>query len=105
MLLAAELTSAGVDVVVVERREDARVIDSRSGGLHARTIEELDQRGVADRFLSAGTPMQVAGFSAIPLDISDFPNRRNHGLALWQNRFEEILGEWADELGVRVLRG
>src|SRR5436190_21931629 len=105
MMLAAELRLAGVDVAIVERRDGAREGGSRSGGLHARTLEELDQRGIADRFLSAGTPMQVAGFSAIPLDISDVPARHNYGLALWQNRFEEILAEWVDELDVPIYRG
>jgi 3-(3-hydroxy-phenyl)propionate hydroxylase len=106
MMLAAELTLAGADVAVVERRTTKEAPGgSRSGGLHARSIEVLDQRGVADRFLSAGTVAQVATFSMIPLDISDFPTRHNYGLALWQNQFEQILAEWIDELGVRIHRG
>ena len=106
MMLAAELTLAGVDVAVVERRTGDRDEGSRSGGLHARTIEVLDQRGVADRFLAEGRPMQVAQFATVPLDMSDFPTRHPYGLALWQNRFEEILGDWVvGELGVPVLRG
>ena len=105
MMLAGELALAGIDVVVVERRTDQTVDGSRAGGLHARTIEVLDQRGIADRFLDAGTVMQVQGFAGIPLDISDFPTRRNHGLALWQRDFEPILAGWVDELGVPVLRG
>ena len=105
MMLAAELTLAGADVAIVERRARHELDGSRAGGLHSRTIEVLDQRGVADRFLSQGQTMQVAGFSMIPLDISDFPTRHNYGLALWQSRFEEILGGWIGELGVRVHRG
>lgn len=105
MMLAAELTLAGVDVVVVERRADQELESSRAGGLHARTIEVLDQRGIAERFLEAGQPMQVQSFSMIPLDISDFPTRHPYGLALWQKDFERILGGWVDELGVRQLRG
>jgi 3-(3-hydroxy-phenyl)propionate hydroxylase len=105
MMLAAELTLAGVDVAIVEQRATPDLLNLRSGGLHARSIEELDQRGVADRFLSAGTPMQVAFYSMIPLDISDFPTRYPHGLALWQNRFEEILAEWIAELSVPIYRG
>ena len=104
MMLAAELALAGVDFAVIERQV-TREGGSRSGGLHARTIEVLDQRGVADRFLAEGTAMQVTSFSLIPLDISDFPTRHNHGLALWQNRFEEILAGWVDELGVVIERG
>jgi 3-(3-hydroxy-phenyl)propionate hydroxylase len=105
MTLAAELTLAGADAAIVERRATHELDGSRAGGLHSRTIEVLDQRGVADRFLSQGQTMQVAGFSMIPLDISDFPTRHNYGLALWQSRFEEILAGWIEELGVRVHRG
>src|SRR5947209_1648931 len=104
-MLAAELAIAGVDVAVIERRVDQQVDGSRAGGLHARTIEVLDQRGVADRFLSAGTPMQVAAFAMIPLDITDFPTRHNYGLALWQSQFEEILAGWVRELDVPIYRG
>ena len=105
MMLAAELTLAGVDVAVIERRAGEEIESSRSGGLHSRTIEVLDQRGVADRFLAAGRAAQVTGFAGIRLDISDFPTRYNHGLALWQRNFERILAGWAGELGVPVQRG
>jgi 2-polyprenyl-6-methoxyphenol hydroxylase-like FAD-dependent oxidoreductase len=104
MMLAGELALAGVDVVIVERRENQELDGSRTGGLHARTIEVLDQRGIAERFLSQGKSMQVAGFSFIPLDISDFPNRRNHGLALWQDKIERIMADWIAELPVKQLR-
>src|SRR4030095_12398547 len=77
---------------------------SRAGGLHSRTIEVLDQRGIADRFLSQGKIMQVAGFAMIPLDISDFPPRHNYGLALFQERIERILAAWVDELAVPIYR-
>ena len=105
MMLAGELALAGVDVVIVERRVDQSVDGSRAGGLHSRTIEVLDQRGIAERFLSEGQAMQVQGFAGIPLDISDFPTRHPNGLALWQSRFEPILAEWVAELGVPTLRG
>jgi len=105
MMLAAELALAGVDVVVVERRTSQVVDGSRGGGLHARTIEVLDQRGVAERFVSAGQVMQGAGFALIPLDLSDFPSRHNYVLALWQSHFEPILADWVAELGVPTLRG
>jgi 2-polyprenyl-6-methoxyphenol hydroxylase-like FAD-dependent oxidoreductase len=77
----------------------------RAGGLHSRTIEVLDQRGIADRFLSLGKVAQVAGFAGVSLDISDFPTRHNYGLALWQKHIEHILAGWVDELGVPVYRG
>ncbi len=104
MMLAAELALAHVDVAVVERRPSADLPDSRAGGLHARTIEVLDQRGVAERFLSQGQRMQVARFAMAPLDISDFPTRHNYGLALWQKHFERILAGWVDELAVPIYR-
>src|SRR5881409_1870441 len=105
LMLAGELALAGVDVAIVERRASQNLIGSRSGGLHARTIEVLDQRGIAERFLSQGKVAQVAGFAWIPLDISDFPTRHNYGLALWQNHIERILAGWVGELAVPIYRG
>ena len=104
LMLAGELALADVDVAIVERRASQDLAGSRAGGLHARTIEVLDQRGIADRFLSQGQVAQVASFSWIPLDISDFPTRHNYGLALWQNHFERILADWVGELAVPVYR-
>jgi 3-(3-hydroxy-phenyl)propionate hydroxylase len=104
MMLAAELALSRVDVVIVERRASQDLAGSRAGGLHSRTIEVLDQRGVADRFLSQGKVMQVGGFAMVPLDISDFPTRHNYGLALWQDRIERILATWIDELAVPIYR-
>jgi 2-polyprenyl-6-methoxyphenol hydroxylase-like FAD-dependent oxidoreductase len=105
LILAGELALARVDVAIVERRERQDLAGSRAGGLHARTIEVLDQRGIAERFLSQGQVAQVAGFSFIPLDISDFPTRHNYGLALWQNHIERIMADWVGELPVKFYRG
>ncbi len=104
LMLAGELAVAGIDVAIVERRADQDVIGSRAGGLHSRTIEVLDQRGIADRFLACGQVAQVAGFAQIRLDISDFPTRHPYGLALWQNHIERILAGWVDELNVPIYR-
>src|SRR5436190_7566854 len=104
LMLAGELALAGIDVAAVERRASQDLAGSRAGGLHSRTIEVLDQRGIVDRFLSEGQVAQVGGFSWIPLDISDFPTRHNYGLALWQNHIERILAEWVDELAVPIYR-
>jgi 2-polyprenyl-6-methoxyphenol hydroxylase-like FAD-dependent oxidoreductase len=103
LMLAAELALAGVDVAMVERRASQDLISSLACCLHSRTIEVLDQRGIADRFLSQGTVAQVAGFAWIPLDISDFPTRHNYGL--WQNHIERILAGWVGELAVPIYRG
>ena len=106
LMLAGELALAGVDVVIVERRATQDLDGSRSGGLHSRTIEVLDQRGIAERFLSAGQEHLNVGYSTIPLDISDFPTRHNYVLALWQSQFERILADLVlGELGVPILRG
>ncbi len=105
LMLAAELALSGVDVVIVERRENQNRPGGRAGGLHSRTIEVLDQRGVAERFLTQGKLMQVAGFALIPLDISDFPTRHNYGLALSQEGIERVLAAWVDELKVPSYRG
>jgi 3-(3-hydroxy-phenyl)propionate hydroxylase len=104
-MLAGELALAGVDVAIVERRANQDLTGSRSGGLHSRTIEVHDQRGIADRFLSEGQKAQVARFAGFLLDISDFPTRHNYGLALWQKHIERILAGWVDELGVPIYRG
>ncbi|MFT3710123.1 MAG: FAD-dependent monooxygenase [Archangium sp.] len=106
LMLAAELKLARVDVVIVERRTSQELEGSRAGGLHSRTIELFDQRGVAERFVTAGTKTQAASFGATPLDLSDFPTRHNYVLALWQDKFEKILAQWVlEELAVPILRG
>ena len=105
LMLAGELALARVDVAIVERRVNQDLAGSRAGGLHSRTIEVLDQRGIAERFLSQGKVMQVGGFAMVPLDISDFPTRHNYGLALWQDRIERTLAAWVDELKVPTYRG
>jgi len=104
LTLAGELALAGVDVAIVERRASQELDSSRARGLHSRTIEVLDQRGIADRFLAQGQAMQIQGFARIPLDISDFPTRHNYGLALLQIHFERILAGWVHELGVPIAR-
>src|ERR671916_359227 len=104
LMLAGEVALAKGDVAIVERRASQDLAGSRAGGLHSRTIEVFDQRGLADRFLSQGQKAQVAGFAWIPLDISDFPTRHRYGLALWQNHIERILAEWVGELAVPILR-
>jgi 2-polyprenyl-6-methoxyphenol hydroxylase-like FAD-dependent oxidoreductase len=105
MMMAAELALARVDVAVVERRRDHVLAGSRAGGFHSRTIEVLDQRGVADRFLAEGQVAQVATFATTVLDMSDFPTRHPYSLAIWQNQIERIMGAWIAELPVRIYYG
>jgi 2-polyprenyl-6-methoxyphenol hydroxylase-like FAD-dependent oxidoreductase len=104
LMLAGELALARVDVAIVEQRESQELVGTRAGGLHARTIEVLDQRGIAERFLSRGQTLQTASFAG-PLDLSDFPTRHHYGLALWQNHIESILADWVGELAVPIYRG
>jgi len=105
MMLAGELALAGVDVAIVERRASQDLPGSRAGGLQSRTIEVLDQRGIADRFLAEGQKAQVTAFAPAHLDISDFPTRHPYGLALWQKHIERILAGWVGELPVTFYRG
>jgi 2-polyprenyl-6-methoxyphenol hydroxylase-like FAD-dependent oxidoreductase len=105
MMLAAELALAGIDVAVLERRPDHVLVGSRAGGLHSRTIEVLDQRGVADRFLAEGQVAQVATFASALLDMSDFPTRHPYSLGIWQNAIERIMAAWIAELPVRICYG
>ncbi len=104
LMLAGELALAAIDVAIVERRANQELAGSRAGGLHSRTIEILDQRGIAERFISQGTKHQQVHFH-IPLNLSDFPTRHNYVLGLFQNHIERILAEWVGELGVPIYRG
>jgi 2-polyprenyl-6-methoxyphenol hydroxylase-like FAD-dependent oxidoreductase len=105
MMLAAELALAGVDVAVVERRPDHVLVGSRAGGFHSRTIEVLDQRGVADRFLAEGQVAQAAMFATTVLDMGDFPTRHPYSLGIWQNQIERIMAAWIAELPVQIYYG
>ena len=105
LMLAGELALVGVDVAIVERRETQELAGLRAGGLHARTIEVLDQRGIADRFILHGQVLRRAPFAGITVDISDLATRHSYFLALWQTHIERILADWIGELGVPVYRG
>ena len=105
MMLAAELALAGVDVALLERRADHVLAGSRAGGFHSRTIEVLDQRGVADRFLAEGQVVQAATFGTTVLDMSDFPTRHPYSLGIWQNQIERIMAEWVAGLPVHIHHG
>jgi 2-polyprenyl-6-methoxyphenol hydroxylase-like FAD-dependent oxidoreductase len=105
MMLAAELALAQVDVAVVERRPDGVLVGSRAGGFHSRTIEVLDQRGIADRFLAEGRVAQAAMFGSTVLDMSDFPTRHPYSLGIFQNKIERILAAWIAELPVHIYYG
>jgi 3-(3-hydroxy-phenyl)propionate hydroxylase len=105
MMLAAELALAKVDVAIVEQRPDHVLVGSRAGGFHSRTIEVLDQRGVADRFLAEGQVAQAAMIGTTVLDMSDFPTRHPYSLGIWQNKIERIMAAWIAELPVQIYNG
>jgi 2-polyprenyl-6-methoxyphenol hydroxylase-like FAD-dependent oxidoreductase len=105
LMLAGELALAGVDAVILERRADQQLAGSRAGGLHSRSLEVLDQRGIVERFLAQGQKAQVAGFARVTLDLSDFPTRHNYVLGLWQNHIERLLSDWVGERAVQIHRG
>jgi 2-polyprenyl-6-methoxyphenol hydroxylase-like FAD-dependent oxidoreductase len=105
MMLGAELALAKVDVAIVERRADHMLVGSRAGGFHSRTIEVLDQRGVADRFLAEGQVAQAATFGTTVLDMSDFPTRHPYSLGIWQNKIERIMAAWIAELPLHIYYG
>lgn len=103
LMLACELRLAGVDVMVVERLAE-RTGESRAGGIHSRTLEVLDQRGILDRFLEVGELQPVGHFSGLYLDFDDAESRHPYPLMILQSAVERLLEEWAGELGVRVRR-
>jgi 3-(3-hydroxy-phenyl)propionate hydroxylase len=105
MMLAAELALAKIDVMVVERRPDHVLVGSRAGGFHSRTIEVLDQRGIADRLLAEGQVAQAAMIGSTVLDMSDFPTRHPYSLGIWQNHIERIMAAWITELPVHITYG
>jgi 2-polyprenyl-6-methoxyphenol hydroxylase-like FAD-dependent oxidoreductase len=105
LMLAGELALAGIEIAVVERRASQDLTGSRAGGLHSRTIEVFDQRGIANRFLAEGQKAQVAAFAGVSFDISDFPTRHPYSIGLWQNHIERILAGWVEDLGVPIYRG
>ncbi|MEV5183612.1 FAD-dependent monooxygenase [Streptomyces werraensis] len=101
LMLACELRLAGADVVVVERLA-GRTGESRAGGIHSRTLEVLDQRGVLDRFLAEGQLQPVGHFSGLYVDFDESESRHPYPLMILQSAVERLLEEWAVELGVRI---
>ena len=105
LMLAAELALARVDVAIVERRATPDLVGLRAGGLHMRTLELLDQRGVVERFIAQGQKHQIVPFAQGLLDCSDAATRHNYFVALWQVYIERTLAEWVTELAVPIYRG
>lgn len=105
VMLASELRLHDVNVVVLER-DTAPTEVVRSLGLHARSIEILDQRGLLERFLALGTKYPVGGFFAgIPKPSPQLDSAHAYVLGIPQPTTERLLVEHAAELGVDLRRG
>lgn len=71
-----------------------------------RTMEVLDQRGIADRFLAAGRVIDVGpGFAGLTMDLRGLPSRHSYVLGLLQYRVERLLVDWVTDLGVDIRYG
>ena len=103
LMLACELRLGGVDVLVLERLAEPSG-ESRAGGIHARTMEILDMRGMLSPFLAEGRRLPRGHFAGIPLDFSGLPTRYPFLLNILQRRIERLLEARARELGVRLRR-
>lgn len=103
MMLAGELRLAGVDVVVLDKR-DARSGESRGLGFTARATEVFQQRGLLERLGNPETSRQ-GHFGGIPLDFGVLEDSHFGARGVPQYRVEEMLEEWILELGAVVRRG
>lgn len=106
LMLAGELRLHGVRVLVLEK-EERPTAQARARGLHARSIEVMDQRGLLERFLALGEQFRVGGFFA---GIGrSWPDRldtaHSYVLAVPQAVTERLLAEHATELGAEIRRG
>ena len=104
-MLAAELSLARIGVVILERRSSGDMVGTRARGVHARTMEIFDQRGIADRFLAEGQTVQRMSFADVALDIAGLPTRHPYTLGLSQTLLERILRGWVAELQVPIRYG
>src|SRR5687767_5321244 len=91
LTLAAELALAGVNVAILERRADQAIAGARAGGLHPRTLEMFDQRGIVQRFVEQGQKYPVVLFPGATLATGDLPSRHAYWLGLWQENIERTL--------------
>ncbi|MCX4423214.1 rifampin monooxygenase [Streptomyces mirabilis] len=106
LMLAGELRLHGVHVVVLDKLTEPTK-ESRGRGLHTRSVEIMDQRGLLDRFLAVSEKFQVGGFFGGIL--KPWPDRLDtahpYGLSTLQPATERLLNERALELGAEIRRG
>lgn len=96
LMLAAELALGGVDVGILEGRTSQRIAGARAGGLHPRTLEVFDQRGIVERFVAQGQKHAVVLFPGATLSTAGLPTRHRYWLGLWQKNIERVLADWWD---------
>ncbi|WP_345497105.1 FAD-dependent oxidoreductase [Nocardia callitridis] len=101
LMLAYELRTAGIRVTLLDRLP-GRTGESRAGGIHARTMEVLDQRGLLDRIHERGNPLPAGHFGGLRMDFSDLATRRPYALTVLQSVLEAELESSVTELGVDV---
>ncbi|WP_199752785.1 FAD-dependent oxidoreductase [Actinoplanes sp. ATCC 53533] len=105
LLLAGDLARAGVDVTVLERRDTESNL-TRAFGVHARTLEHLDARGLADDLVAGGAPVErLRLFDHLRINLSSLPTRFPYLLITPQYNVESALAERATAAGARVVRG
>src|SRR5258708_24788185 len=105
LLLAGDLAAAGVDVTVLERRAGESNL-TRAFGVHARTLEHLDARGLADELVPTGAKVKdVRLFNRLRVDLGGLPSRFAFLLITPQYNVERLLEERAVKAGARILRG
>ncbi|WP_326628506.1 MULTISPECIES: rifampin monooxygenase [unclassified Streptomyces] len=106
LMLAGELRLAGVHVIVLEKLTEPTG-ESRGRGLHTRSVEMMDQRGLLDRFLAVSEKFQVGGFfGGIQKPWPDrLDTAHPYGLSTLQPVTERLLNERALELGAEIRRG
>ncbi|MBT2504556.1 FAD-dependent oxidoreductase [Streptomyces sp. ISL-98] len=106
LLLAGDLAAAGVSVTVVEKRPQGISNLTRAFGVHARTLEQLDARGLADELIDTGQKITgVRLFAALSLDISHMPSRFPFVLITPQYEVEKLLLQRAEKNGIRFVYG
>ncbi|MFI6939103.1 FAD-dependent oxidoreductase [Streptomyces sp. NPDC050418] len=104
LLLAGDLAAAGIRVTVLEKRPAGLSNLTRAFGVHARTLEVLDTRGLADELLPTGQQLtQLRLFSSLSLDLSVLPSRFPFLLITPQYEVEKLLHRRATEHGVRFV--
>ncbi|MEQ4721024.1 FAD-dependent monooxygenase [Nonomuraea sp. B19D2] len=104
LLLAGDLAEAGIAVTVLERRDDRISNLSRAFGVHARTLEQLDARGLADQLVPMGAALRrVRLFERVEVDLGALPSRYPYLLIIPQYNVEHLLLERALKAGVEIV--